>query len=801
MHTFNKLTTYLGGKSYDEKGPAREDTSNIGYCPLHESKKRNLKYKKHGNSSFEFHCHDGCSSFEIEDLLKNKGILNETNGFEGFEGRDFKISQIFESSDNVSLDGPVNKYLKVRGINGVNSNTFIRENLGFDYYENGKVITNAPAMISRIFDVKQGLTIGCHITYLNEQGRKAKVNNPKKILGRLKNGVVKIQGENEDHIILTEGIENALTISQAFGVTVFATLSAYNLKLDFIPEDISGKKIIIYVDKDRSMAGERYAIEAKSYYEDNYNVQVALKYPECPIPAKKKGIDFNDLIQKGLTLDEKFSPFQHQKLEKFFSNLKNKHSKPSIPPIEPKFDIGKMVPKILSIYLIDESQRLSIQPEALYITLITSFSSIVGRRYAIQPKDKDPSWKVVPTLWCLLVNHPSTRKSATIKSGTRFLEEIQRNHLKSYRELEQDRQVKKEILEEQEKQIKKKLNDDPENSDLIDELVQIKTEIKKIQLGPRRYIFNDSTVEKVISLAESNPNGLTMVRDELGGFIGQLNKKGYEGAREFYLEGWNGSGTYTKDTLSRGTNFVDGLALNIITGTQPDTFLKLIRESKNGKDDGFTQRFQLLNFPDSIEYNFVNRAIDIRSYQEIQNIFEEFDSIEPNAMKMLKLSTDSQIAFAKFCEWINNSSFRNRLLKTHISKFDSLVAKLSLLYELIENGPNATEVSKDSLDKAINFSYFLASHADRLFNLAEDHSNELKPLLLKKIEENQITFGMTLREIKQKGWKGIFKGETLNKSLSDLENDHILTVKKKESPQGGRPSEKILVNPLFSYFT
>ena len=49
----------------------------------------------------------------------------------------------------------------------------------------------------------------------------------------------------------------------------------------------------------------------------------------------------------------------------------------------------------------------------------------------------------------------------------------------------------------------------------------------------RRYMVNDSTVEKLGELLNENPNGLLIFRDELTGFLRQLDRDGHEADRAF----------------------------------------------------------------------------------------------------------------------------------------------------------------------------------------------------------------------------------------------------------------------------
>ena len=71
----------------------------------------------------------------------------------------------------------------------------------------------------------------------------------------------------------------------------------------------------------------------------------------------------------------------------------------------------------------------------------------------------------------------------------------------------------------------------------------------------RRHFLNDVTNEKLGELMaqEVNANGLIVFRDELVGFFKSLDRQGHEADRSFYLETWNGSGSFTFDRIGRGT--------------------------------------------------------------------------------------------------------------------------------------------------------------------------------------------------------------------------------------------------------
>ncbi|WP_375653419.1 DUF3987 domain-containing protein, partial [Bartonella sp. MR110HLJHH] len=70
-------------------------------------------------------------------------------------------------------------------------------------------------------------------------------------------------------------------------------------------------------------------------------------------------------------------------------------------------------------------------------------------------------------------------------------------------------------------------------------------------LDKRRFIVNDITVEKLGELLKA-PRGLLMVRDELSGFLANLERKEYQTDRAFYLTAFNEDDQFTYDRIERG---------------------------------------------------------------------------------------------------------------------------------------------------------------------------------------------------------------------------------------------------------
>jgi Protein of unknown function (DUF3987) len=88
----------------------------------------------------------------------------------------------------------------------------------------------------------------------------------------------------------------------------------------------------------------------------------------------------------------------------------------------------------------------------------------------------------------------------------------------------------------------------------------------------RRYVVNDTTVEKLGLILAANPNGVLIFRDELTGFLRAMDRDGHEQDRAFYLESWNGCGRFTVDRVGRGTLDIEACCVSMLGGVQPGRY-------------------------------------------------------------------------------------------------------------------------------------------------------------------------------------------------------------------------------------
>ena len=166
-------------------------------------------------------------------------------------------------------------------------------------------------------------------------------------------------------------------------------------------------------------------------------------------------------------------------------------------------------------------------------------------------------------LWVALIGRSSAKKTPIISDAWRPLEALQNVALRAYAE------------------------------QLARWNALPKDEKKEVPPPPRpiRLLTHDATMEGLQDLLSHQDRGIGVLRDELAGFIGAMDKysgNGNGGAadRAFWLQAYNG-GSHVVDRVGRGTVAVNNLLTAICGGIQPDR----LRDFSNLADDGLWQRF------------------------------------------------------------------------------------------------------------------------------------------------------------------------------------------------------------------
>ena len=319
---------------------------------------------------------------------------------------------------------------------------------------------------------------------------------------------------------------------------------------------------------------------------------------------------------------------------------------PGVPSLDPD-----MIPEPLRDWLTDIADRACIPLEYVAIPAIVSLGALVGRSIGLRPNRRD-NYLVVGNLWGAIVGRPGSMKSHAVSEALGPLRVLAEKATKRYDTERLRWEAHIETIETGIKVTKKKMEkaDKHDMADLEEQLAKKLAEQRDEQPRERRYMTQDATVEKLGELLRANTHGLLVSRDELSGFLGMLNRDDREGDREFYLEGWNGTGSFTCDRIARGTVHIAAVCLSIVGGIQPGKLKPIIMATLAGGegDDGLLQRFQLLVWPDRFpEWRRPEKDVDTEARRAAYATYERLDEIVP-AEYGAEIPDDGEVPFLRF---------------------------------------------------------------------------------------------------------------------------------------------------------
>jgi putative DNA primase/helicase len=324
----------------------------------------------------------------------------------------------------------------------------------------------------------------------------------------------------------------------------------------------------------------------------------------------------------------------------------------------------------------------------------------------------------------------------------------------------------------------------------------------------RRYKVTDASVEALGEILIDNPWGTLAYRDELNGLLRSLDKEGQEGARAFYLQGYDGNQSYTFDRIMRGRyRHIDAVCLSLLGGIQPGKLQSYIRDALSGGagDDGLLQRFGLLVWPDvQGEWINVDRWPDTDAKKDAFETFQRLDALLPSldaesgqeVPTVYRFSPEAQNVFDEWRHELEaslRSGEHHPAMESHLAKYRKLVPAMALVCALADS---ETEVSATSLTRALAWSEYLQTHAQRAYAAGARPATDGAKALLAKIVDKKVVDGFKSSDVYLKGWSSLSSPEEAHAAAYLLCDLGILRrIEKPPGEKGGRPSTGYQINP------
>ena len=370
---------------------------------------------------------------------------------------------------------------------------------------------------------------------------------------------------------------------------------------------------------------------------------------------------------------------------------------------KPKVNLDDLVfpidifPKDIQEYLLECNDKLDSSVEYMGVSLIWLISVCIGNAIDMEVKK---GWNENLSVWISVVGKAGLGKTPSISNITFPLQRINAKEIKVY------------ITES-------------EKFDFYDKLsAKDKQDYPEVQKPIKtQFIANDITLEALVDLHQESDNAVGVFKDELAGWLKDMNKYREGSDLEFWLSTWSGK-SVNLNRLTRRGSFVEKPFIPVLGGIQPSVFNTFYTDEN--KDNGFMDRM-LLCYPD-LKVDYYNdkeisddlltwyKELIISFYDALKSVIQrdEDGSIAP---RTARFSPEAKIEWKRmFNEMtdVQNNEEENEYLKSMFPKQKSYIPRFACLIHVFDefivgNGDSLT-ISKESILKAEKLSkYFIAT--------------------------------------------------------------------------------------------
>jgi len=365
-----------------------------------------------------------------------------------------------------------------------------------------------------------------------------------------------------------------------------------------------------------------------------------------------------------------------------------------LPKEEFRFPI-EIFPETIQAYIIQNQKTLNHSIDYMGSSLLWLIALCIGNSCKVEVKT---GWQESANIWLGLIGRAGLGKTPSINAMIFPIEKRNAFEIKHY-------QNEYRKFKEYEKLTAKEKKDHEE----INEPVR------------RQFIVNDVTIEALADLHEENENGVAVFKDELNGWLKDMNKYKPGSDLEFWLSCWSGkTATLTRKTAK--SSFIEMPLMPVLGGIQPGIFSQI--STSENKDNGFLDRL-LLSFPEKeIEhYNRNSMETEVIEWYEayICNLYDQmksnvleykFGSISPKIVRFDKQADLEWERIFNNLSDMQNSDEINEYVKSMLSKQKSYVPRLALILHCLysyNDGNGFGWIDKQTMLNAEKLSnYFIA---------------------------------------------------------------------------------------------
>lgn len=445
----------------------------------------------------------------------------------------------------------------------------------------------------------------------------------------------------------------------------------------------------------------------------------------------------------------------------------------------PNFPLD-VLPQVLIEYAQGYSDSSGFDVGAFAFTTLFGTMGLIDKRARIKASD---TWFQPPIIWAALADSSGGGKSMVISTGAKLLNSINKKIVAdSMREFDTFNKTKAKPPR-------------TEGADLL------KPDWHQI-------VVEDTTTEALADVLKTNPRGVTLIADEMTGFIGNLDAYSGGGGdrdRGIYLSAYDG-GSKTINRKGAGYTYVPNFAVSILTGVQPAKLADLYKKSAAGGADGLYQRFLTYNMQPAKSMNINSKLgtfTEINA-QALANQIERWTQDNVFLRDFPSLSSEAAKVVEDYCNAMSGIAKRtvNERFREHLFKYKGFLLRIALGLHVIHAAARGEMfggiVEVESINRAKSLLSCLYHHSDSIYNLLDvDNGTTAKTrlvaeiILVKKIDT--FSFGDVSRQVEpSRNWTKLEREAVFDRLI---EFDWIRDVTPMSSGRRGRPTMgKFIVN-------
>ncbi len=717
--------------------------------------------------------------------------------------------------------------------------------MGANMSEIPKSYKGNPLIYSWQYKDESGQILGAVIRYEDPNGKKDVVPFFKKngtnwtagidINPRPLFGLEKLAAHPKDKpVFIVEG-EKCAAALQGLGICAVTSLGGSQAakKTDWTPLN---EFKLVYILPDFDDSGEHYA-------HDVLELLAALPQPPKTKTVRLQGLekagDVVDWLQSWLDNWDGYAPIAgelHEQIKvKLWAEIKRPSAEPKALVNDDAWSVPgeiitklpkvaalsvELIPEPFRVWLTDVSHRMQTPGDFAAVSSLVIAGSLIGAGCGVRPKQLD-DWEVIANLWGACIGRPSVvLKSPSMKEPMSLLDRLQAAYGAIYErdkaEADFDGLVDDAVL----KDLKSKLDTNARGKGSLNkaDLQRLRDEFINLNAGaesqPTRRLFktNETSIQSMTLLQNQNPRGLLVYRDELTGLLARWDREDGADERAYFLEGWNGNGSYTDVKIGRGVTEAKTICISLLGGIQPDKLTKYLRQAQKGGNDGMPQRLQLAVWPDEPKDW---QLVDIKPNKEakqaaflIMQTLADMDFLQYGATQnshddrpYFRFDADAQEIFNNWLTDLQTIKIKqedNPLMAEHFGKFRSLMPSLALIFHCIDlaGGRVSGAISQRAALLAVAWCDYLETHARRIYAMSESLGHGAAVNLADKIKAGALPNPFTARDVYKKGWYGLAETKDAETACGVLVEENWLRRQQPEKAAVGRqPLADFYINP------